>query len=337
MLPKTVEELLLKYLDNNCTPHEASIVMEWMATPEGKVFAENQFDSDAAAIGKSHKLFEQPEVRSVQMFQQILAETNTSKASRTTRITPIWLKIAAAILIPVLITSAIMWLVKEKPQIDVAWQEVYVPKGEKMQMMFQDGTRVWLNSDTKLKYPVNFTGNLREVKLEGEAYFVVNKNANKPFFVRMNNLSVKVTGTSFNVKAYSNENSITATLDEGKISLLTNKNNKQSESILNPMEQATFSKESAEIAVKPVVVGQNSSWKNNELSFNDTPFLDVIRILERWYNVNVTIADKELATYTYTLNYGSESLTNVLTAMARITPIKYSMKNGAIVIKLNKK
>jgi len=183
------EKLLEKFLDNKCTPEEARDILEWVSSPEGRLVAENRFNKDIVLMENSDQHIDNQEIRTAHMFRQIMrkifGEQEEESTPQTRRLIPNWLKIAAAILIPLFLTNAIIWFIFEKPNKEIAWQEVSVPKGEKQQVIFQDGTRIWLNSDTKLKYPVEFSGNQREVKLDGEAYFQVKKNAKKPFFVRI--------------------------------------------------------------------------------------------------------------------------------------------------------
>ena len=336
MLTTPDEKLLEKFLEDQCTPQEARDVLEWLSSSEGRQIAENRFDRDVVLMGNPDQNLDSPEVRTAKMFRLIMEKIYADQAAEATlqtrRISPNWLKLAAAIFIPLLITNAIIWFILEKPNSQIAWQEVYVPKGEKQQVIFQDGTRVWLNSDTKLKYPVEFAGNQREVKLEGEAYFKVKKNPKKPFIVMVNNLSVKVTGTSFNVKAYEDEKLITTTLDEGKVSLLTKQKNEPVEYALLPGQEAFYSKTSSDITVVKSEVGQNSSWKVKNIIFKNTSLLDVVKTLGRWYNVKFMIMDQRLTKYTYTITFRNEPLKNVLFAMEKITPIRCKLKNGTVEI-----
>lgn len=331
------EKLLEKFLDNKCTPEEARDIIEWISSPDGQLIAGIQFDKDIVLMENADQGIDDRQIRTSYIFKQIMekinAEESNEATSQTHKLIPNWLKIAAAILIPLFLTNAIIWFIFEKPNGNIAWQEVSVPKGEKQQVIFQDGTRVWLNSDTKLKYPVEFSGDQREVKLEGEAYFQVKKNSKKPFFVRMRNLSVKVTGTSFNIKAYCDDKLITTTLDEGKVSLFTYPNNENIEYILKPGQQAIYSKSTSKLEIQKTAKGQNSNWKEKNLTFKDTPLLDVIKVLERWYNVRFIIMDQGLSTYTYTITFHNEPLQNVLTGLEKITPIKYQMKNGTVEIR----
>lgn len=336
MLTTSDEKLLEKFLEDQCTPKEARDVLEWLSSPEGRLIAENRFDRDIVLMENPDQNLDSPEVRTAKMFRLIMEKIYADQAAESTlhirRLFPNWLKLAAAIFIPLLITNAIIWYLLEKPNSQIAWQEVYVPKGEKQQVIFQDGTRVWLNSDTKLTYPVEFAGNQREVKLDGEAYFMVKKNPKKPFIVKLNNLSIKVTGTSFNVKAYNDEKLITTTLDEGKISLLTKQKNEPVEYALLPGQEAFYSKTNSDITVVKSVVDQNSSWKEKKLTFKNTPFLDVVKTLERWYNVKFIIMDQKLSRYTYTITFRNEPLQNVLFAMEKITPIRCHLNNGSVEI-----
>jgi len=336
MLPVPDENLLLKFLDNNCTPDEAMVVLTWLSTPEGQSFADDRFDKETSTLDMDdQKSIGQP-IRSIHMFQQILQKINFQKTDsirRTHRMSQNWIKIAAAIFIPLLITNAIFWLVIEKPTNKVLWQEVYVPKGEKLQVMFQDGTKVWLNSDTKLEYPAEFSGNQRQVKLEGEAYFVVKKNPKKPFIVRLNDLNIKVTGTSFNVKAFKDENMITTTLDEGKICLVAQQKGKPVEYKIQPGQQASYLKAGLKVSIFPSTIGQNSSWKENKLTFKDTPLQEVVKVLERWYNVKFEINDPTISHYTYTISFHNEPLQNVLFGLEKLTPVRCQLKNGKVQIK----
>ncbi|NJK97852.1 MAG: DUF4974 domain-containing protein [Bacteroidales bacterium] len=304
--------LLRKFLDNKCTPSEAEQVLNLLTKKEGSEIYEAQFNDDIQFIEQGNTFNENEDVRSAFIYQQIQNRINDSNESATLpvtrKISRNWLNIAAAILIPLLLTNVIFWYFLNSRDKETVWQEVYVPKGEKLQVMFQDGTKVWLNSDTKLKYPVEFKENEREVKLEGEAYFVVKKDIEKPFYVHLIGLSLKVTGTSFNVKAYGNEPTMTTNLDEGNVSLLTIQQNIEVEHKLIPGQQASFSKNNSKIRIASSAIGKNSQWKDNKIIFKNTHLNEVIKILERWYNVKFELADPAIANYTYTISFNNEPL-----------------------------
>ncbi|MDP4208333.1 MAG: DUF4974 domain-containing protein [Bacteroidota bacterium] len=333
MYPKPDEKLIEAYLQNTCTPEEATTVLKWLSTPEGHEFLESRIEKDIVGIDNGDEYLIDHEVRSAYIYQKINDSISSlNKPENILRIRSQWLKIAAAIFIPLLVANAVLWHIFTRSESKPEWQEVYVPKGEKLQVMFQDGSKVWLNSDSHLKYPVAFTGSLRQVNLDGEAYFVVKKNPRKPFIVHLANLDVKVTGTSFNVKAYNDENNITTTLDEGKVSLLL-KHGTKPEYILKPSQQAIYSKGNGQVSIMSSVNGQNSTWKENKIVFNDTPLPEVIKILERWYNVKFATPNPKLPLFKYTISFKNETLQNVLFGLEQITPVHFEMKNGIVEIR----
>jgi len=135
------------------------------------------------------------------------------------------------------------------------------------------------------------------------------------------------------VKAYHDENVITTALDEGKVSLLTQLKNESVEYTLQPGQEAFYSKNSSAIEIQRIAKGQNSLWKEKKIKFKDTPLFEVIKVLERWYNVKFVVMDQGLSEYTYTITFHNEPLQNVLTGLQKITPIKYQINNGIVEVR----
>ena len=155
------------------------------------------------------------------------------------------------------------------------------PRGGQYQFVLADGTKVWLNSASSIKYPVQFIGNERKVELTGEAYFEVAHNARKPFRVVSNGQTVEVLGTHFNVNAYSDEGEVKTTLLEGSVKVSSQNVN----SIIKPGEQAQFN--NGKINIKNVDVDEVVAWKNGFFYFEDNNIQEVMRQLSRWYDVNI--------------------------------------------------
>lgn len=157
------------------------------------------------------------------------------------------------------------------------------PKGGQYQVVLPDGTRVWLNAASRLKYPVAFTGSDRLVELEGEAYFETAKDAHKPFKVKAGDLEVQVLGTSFDIMAYKNEKHTHTTLISGAVKVASEKESK----LLQPGQQAVINA-NAGIGVNTVNTDEVIAWKNGYFSFRDADIAAVMRQLERWYDVTVS-------------------------------------------------
>jgi ferric-dicitrate binding protein FerR (iron transport regulator) len=157
------------------------------------------------------------------------------------------------------------------------------PTGGQYNIVLADGTKVYLNAVSSIKYPTQFNSDQRIVELEGEAYFEVAKNKNKPFIVKSGDQSIEVLGTHFNVHAYNNESVLKTTLLEGSVAV-TYKNQK---SILKPGQQSNVSDKYNTIKIKEVDTEATIAWKNGRFKFDNADLKTVMRQLERWYGVKV--------------------------------------------------
>lgn len=158
------------------------------------------------------------------------------------------------------------------------------PKGGQYQLTLSDGTRVWVNAASSLRYPTAFTGADRTVELTGEAYFEVAKDPSKPFHVVLNGIEVEVLGTHFNIMAYENEKAVRATLLEGAVKLKT----AAGHALLKPGEQGILTKAAGSLSVtNKVDLNQQVAWKNGYFQFNRTDLETIGRQLERWYDIDI--------------------------------------------------
>lgn len=168
-----------------------------------------------------------------------------------------------------------------------------VPRGGMYQVVLADQTKVWMNSDSKLIYPIAFEGEQREVVLSGEAYFEVAKDAARPFIVKTDLGEITVYGTQFNVKCYPEEKSIITTLVEGKVGF---SNSVISEQKLTPNMQLIFLEEEGVFQMREVDVQYFVGWKDNDLYMKNEPLENIMRILSRWYDLNFVFQDECLRT-----------------------------------------
>ncbi len=166
-------------------------------------------------------------------------------------------------------------------------QQINVPAGKTGSLLLTDGTKVWLNAGSKLTYDVNFIGGVRKVELEGEAYFEVAKNKDKPFLVFSNDQKVRVLGTHFNVKAYG-ENRTTTTLMEGSVEVATN----ERAYTLKPGQSSVVTWGGADIKVGPAQMDKVNAWRNREFAFFDASLDQIGNELSRWYGVEVQVVTR---------------------------------------------
>lgn len=210
------EEIIDKVLFDLGTAKEAESVARWFKTDEGYAYLTKKMDADFLSIKKDYEeLAAGHDIPSEKMLDIILMRINKKRKLR------LYMS-AAAILLPLVLFAGLFFQLNSRVNLlgRVEYDEIYVPKGKRLQMMFQDGTSVHINSDTKIRYPKQFGLGNRKVFLEGEAYFVVEKNSKRPFVIEMDSATIKVMGTSFGVQAYPEKTEISVTLDEGKINFI---------------------------------------------------------------------------------------------------------------------
>ena len=310
---KQIEEVLA----GMATPEDAQLVAEWFATEEGSAYLDAAMTQTSAQLNpEMAELYVDHPIPSEKMYHQI------SKNISRKRLKRICFR-AAAVLIPVIFLVGIYLQINSRVDLfgTTEYEEISVAKGERIQMMFQDGTRVYINSDSKLRYPKKFALNSREVYLEGEAYFVVAKNKHRPFIVNLSGPAVHVLGTSFNIQAYPENKDIVVCLDEGHINLTLPS---EKEYPLQPGERLTYNKENDQCRTTRNYDSQQvSMWKQNIISFKDTPLSEVIKVLNLWYNVNFKVVDEQALEYLYTITSENIVLEKVLQDLEKIAPVEF--------------
>ena len=170
----------------------------------------------------------------------------------------------------------------------VTYNTLTTPRGGQYQVVLPDGSKVWLNASSSLRFPTAFAGKQRDVDLTGEAYFEVAKNKEKPFHVNVKDMQVEVLGTHFNVNAYSDENSIKTSLLEGRVRI---KNGSKS-GLLMPGQQGVIKKNHENIEIKNADMDEVIAWKNGLFQFDGANITAIMREIGRWYDVDIEYADK---------------------------------------------
>lgn len=179
---------------------------------------------------------------------------------------------------------------------EIVYNTIVVPRGGEYKLELADGTLVWLNSDSELRYPVKFAGSQRDVWLKGEGYFEVSKNPEKSFRVVVDDMIVKVLGTSFNINAYKDRGNILTTLVSGKVDIQDMSG--KSLVVMNPNQQVDF--RHGKISVQEVDVTRFVSWIDGKFYFNDMTLENIMSQLQRWYDIEVFFVDEELKSYPFT-------------------------------------
>lgn len=205
------------------------------------------------------------------------------------------------------------------------------PPGAKSTLTLPDGSEVVLNGGSTLTYPSRFAAKKREIKLEGEAFFDVRKNANAPFIVQSGKIKVRVLGTSFNVEAYQEDETIKVTLERGKVCIETTS---LDESLtLAPNQQAIFNKRTFQLTQTEVNAKEATAWKSNTLYFNEVPLKEIAKRLNRQFNTHIIVESEELRNTLYTGEFTeNETIDDILAVWALDKRIKYKRDGRNIII-----
>ena len=216
----------------------------------------------------------------------------------------------------------------EEETTEVVYNKLEVPRGGECMIKLDDGTKVWVNAETKLKYPVVFVGDRREVVLEGEAFFDVAKNE-KPFIVKTSFGDVRVLGTAFGISAYASEPESYTTLVRGKVSVEREGINPV---VILPGEQVVTFKDGKMIK-QEVDVEEFVRWKDGIYVFKEKSLGEIMKTLERWYNISVDFQDKSLVDLPFTGNLKRYDDINVFfDALTRTGDMKYRVKGNQVIL-----
>jgi ferric-dicitrate binding protein FerR (iron transport regulator) len=216
----------------------------------------------------------------------------------------------------------------------VIYNELITPRGGGYKLQLADGTEVTMNAGSSLRYPVAFSDSIRQVFLEGEAYFDVSHNG-KPFIVSCESLDVRVLGTRFNVSSYADDAEIKTTLVEGKVKVTTDGNPNLADEgiILAPDDQAIFSRDDAIVEVVKVNTSQYTSWVDGKFEFNNANMNEVMKRLARWYDFEYEFESDAAKDYHFTARIDNDqSISSILEMLEMTTDIKFEIRDQTIVI-----
>lgn len=313
-------EIIEKVLDEKATPEEAKMVAEWFSKEEGQEFLSRYIADELEGMTEEKALsWVDHSIPERRMKERFLNQVKRSKKEMLRR-----KLLLVAVLIPFLFLGVSVTFLAGRAGIfsETKYAEISVPFGERMKVMLQDGTVVLLNSGTKLRYPQRFSLFNRTVELWGEGYFEVAKMKTAPFIIDLKGVSVEVTGTKFNVKSYADDGKVWVALEEGGVRL---RDSKRLEYSLVPGEQVEYERVSGKCKVERVKNFENVvAWKDNSLNFYLTPLSNILKVLERQYDVRFVVRDSLLLDSRFTLSTAKVNVTDVLEDLETVSHIVFN-------------
>jgi transmembrane sensor len=324
METKINPEILLHFLEGKYSWSDYLKVRQWFSNSDDyreleKIMAEQWCEllkTGHYLPGSSHELFEKIQ------YQILLEEKNNN---RKRNLWYYYRQVAAFLLIPVLLFSILFYLFSKHPteKKPETFAEIIAPEGSRVNFHLPDGSQGWLNSGSKLKYPVIFSSQ-RRVELTGEAYFDVVYLEKSDFVVSVPDFDIRVLGTKFDLAAYPEDRFTDVVLKEGKIEI------KDKSGVINqtiqPNQKLTFNRECQKYQVKKVDPDLYSAWKEGYLVIDNEPLGQVVGELERWYNIQIVVVDEMLKNYHFKATFKDEPLEEVLRLIALTTPLKYTIE-----------
>jgi len=212
------------------------------------------------------------------------------------------------------------------------YNSLLVPRGGEYKLQLEDGTKIWVNSESRLRYPIQFEDDKRVVVLEGEAYFEVSKDKNRPFIVKTQGVDVRVLGTQFNISSYTDDDVIRTTLVEGSVAVMDSKNSEKN-LLLSPGYQAVFFKKSNDLESEKVNVDLYTSWKDGKFVFQESSLSDIMNRVSRWYDVKVFYQNNEVGDLNFTGTLKRyESLDRLLGMIEKTNEVKFFFKDKTIIV-----
>lgn len=319
-----IESLIATYLSGKATDVEKEILEAWVKeTPENARY----FQKEKNIRQTLYPAFDPANIDTEKAEKKLSGQIG--RLNPTRKILLYWQRIAAILIIPLMILSAwLYWEGKDSFYQDTEYQELVAPHGMHSQVNLPDGSKVWLNGGSTLRYPVNFKRGKRNVTLSGEGYFEVQSDQKNPFTVTTEQITLTATGTIFSIEAYDTDPVTSVTMVEGKVNVASNHSASpanQPESIaMKPGERACFNKLTSKYErIETTDLYKWYAWKDGVMIFRDDPLSYVFKRLALTFNIDIDLKDEELASSPYRATFEIESLDEILRLLEMSAPLSF--------------
>lgn len=317
-------KLLEKYLSGNCTAHEKEELLAKLTSGE---YDQQLSENMRGRWDELNKLEQNTKKDLTPVLDALYKKMRQDQRKKTARVVlprkTFWAAASIIFLIMAGIGIHYVKLNNNFQQLTQTRQTIVAPQNSRVNFTLPDGSRGWLNNGSKISFPLAFR-NIRKVQLEGEAFFDVHKNQNKPFVVKTADFQVKVLGTRFNVRNYPDESFSDVVLAEGEVSV--SGKNIANPIIMEPDLKLSIDKKKNTLSKETVHAGNYIAWKDGVLKFRDDDFDYVIARLENWYNVDIKVKDPEILKYKIYATFNQENLQEVMELLKLSSPISYQIK-----------
>lgn len=337
-----LNKLLKKYLSNSCTQSEYEELLEQFKRAENEPelkallsdFWERHVDeSDVLEflVKDDDAWFDEIYSQAMNREGRHLLRNRTNIRRHSHRSGGQWFKVAALILISLLMSLFYFTMSQEEALQEVVYEQKAPGPGEKMRFTLPDGTQVNLNSDSFIEYNASFDEEVREVYLKGEAYFVVARDEARPFIVKTKKVNTQVLGTTFNIRAYPEDDQVLVAVASGKVGV-SDATSLENQVILEANEWANYHFESQNFSTGSGNISMFTAWNEGVLLYHDKSLEDVATQLERWYGVQISFANEQLKECIIRGEHRDETLVNVLNAIGYAFDLEYHIEGRQVAL-----
>ncbi|MDD2436046.1 MAG: DUF4974 domain-containing protein [Massilibacteroides sp.] len=316
-------EKLTDYLNGKLTIDESNEIKAWFnQSNEGR----KELEHLEIIWNLGERLRQMEEINKQSAKSKIDSRTGSSRKSLRIFL-QFFQKAAAILILPVLLFSAYLYFGYGKE--GSTEQEFFATYGTRTTLVLPDGSKVWLNSGSKLRYGRDFNRDNRTVFLTGEAFFDVTANKFRPFDVVTGSFTVRAVGTEFNVFSYENSEFETS-LEDGVTQIYQSGRSCHDKQIIKmkPGQRVVFDAKQAKLILSEGDVSQFSTWREGRLTFKNAPMNEVIMKLERWFNIDIELKDPEILQYKYTAVFEHETIQQAMEMLRFSSPIEYKIIPG---------
>lgn len=317
---KEIKELFERYQHGKASKQEIKLIEDWFAS----------FDKNQPLVN------EQQQSAALEQLDQEMAELFP-----VTKVRPMWGRRLLQVAAVLLFAGAGVFLVKlfsaKVPVTLVTYTTIAANYGQKRSLQLPDGTLASLNSGSTIRIPSNYGKTSRHIELTGEAFFMVKHDAAKPFSINTGKITIADIGTSFNIKAYPDDQQIRVAVESGIVEIDKTAAGAKPETFAKSLtrnQQFVYDKPSGKHSVGKVAVDNIIAWRKNTLNFENASFDEIARTLERWYNVSVTLENNNRNYRHYTVSFNNEPVDKVLRVLKSLSGMNYHVNNNQISINL---
>lgn len=331
---KPLNNLLKRYLANTISRKDYEKLMNRISMPASEPEIYQLMSEDWESLANEHTI---DDIQSDALYNKIVTDPRFGSAKKELNKLGYNIRVITAIAAGVLLFLCVgfvisYYLQKTPKQMEIVYHEKIVPLGQKSQIELSDGTVVWLNSGSNLKFPSSFTGNKRELYLEGEAYFDVARDPSKPFIIHTGKVLTRVIGTAFNIKAYA-LSELNVTVARGKVSVAL----KDRQLGILTADRCLSYNSNTGFSRQYYINASKVRWMYGDLIFDNINMEEVAKILERWYNIKITITDPKVKVYRFTASFlNHENIEQVLRVLSEFTHFNYNQQGRTFTIQAQK-